>query len=373
MAHMIKKTWYADFAIRGIRYRKRSPENTCAGAKAYEAHLRQKLARGEPIDSDDKPTNGAMSFKDFSWQWFEQYVKVNNKPSEQYGKEKILRSSLVPFFGAMPLDQITSERIERYKTDQMAKGVSRKTINNRLTVLGKCLNCANEWHGAPVPRIRLLKCDPPKTDYLTPVECEMLLEHAGGEMRTMILLALRTGMRQGEIRGLQWSSIDWQTRIITVRHSWYDTKQVLVSPKSNRERHIPFNAEIYRLLEQSKKKSGFVFLSPYGEPFTCHRFNYDLEKICNKAGIRKIGWHVLRHTFATELAMKGTPLHLVQALLGHSTISTTMRYSHVAPSALRAAIDLLDPKTVLSPDFGQPAGSQWQQAIRSEIFKSDRP
>jgi integrase len=369
---MIKKSWWVDLRFDHARYRRRSPENSRAGAHAYEASLRQRLARGATLDPEEKAGCDEISFGQFAWQWFDQYVKANNKISEQYSKEKILKSSLIPFFGAMRLDEITTERIEKYKAQQIAKGVSNKTINNRLTVLGKCLNCANEWHGAPAPKIKLLKSRPPRTDFLTHGECELLLEHAKDDLRTMILLALRTGMRQGEIRGLQWSSINWQNRIITVRHSWYDYRKVLLSPKSNRERHIPLDINVYELLYPTRKNSGFVFLSPYGEPFTCHRLINDLAKLCAKAGIRQIGWHVLRHTFATNLAMLGVPLSTVQALLGHSTISTTMRYAHVAPSTLRSAIDMLNPRTAANANFGQPVGNRWQEAIRSETVKIDR-
>jgi integrase len=329
--------------------------------------LRHKLARNEKLELNGEAGYDGNTFGQFAWRWFDQYVKVNNKISEQYAKEKILKASLVPFFGAMRLDQITTDRIEAYKAQQSKTGVSHKTINNRLTVLGKCLNCASDWHGVQIPKIKLLKCPPPRTEYLTAGECDLLLEHSEGELRAMIFLALRTGMRQGEIRGLQWESVDWQNRIITVRHSWYDYKKVLVSPKSNRERHIPISADVSDLLYLSRKKSGFVFLSPYGQPFTCHRVIEDLAKICKKAGMRRIGWHVLRHTFATNLAMHGTPLHIVQALLGHSTISTTMRYAHVAPSALRTAINMLDQKNAINANFGQPLGNQWQQALQAEI------
>jgi integrase len=267
----------------------------------------------------------------------------------------------------MRLVEISTERIEAFKTRQIATGVSNKTINNRLAILRKCLNCANEWHGTPMPKIKLLKCPPPKTDYLTPGKCDLLLEHSDGELRAMIFLALRTGMRQGEILGLQWESIDWQNRTIAVRHSWYSYKKVLVSPKSNRERYIPISADISDMLYLSRKKSGFVFLSPYKEPFTCHRVINDIAKICKKAGMRKIGWHILRHTFATNLAANGVPLHNVQALLGHSTITTTMRYAHAMPSALRAAIETLNPRALLPPNFGHPVVTTRQEAHHSGI------
>lgn len=127
---------------------------------------------------------------------------------------------------------------------------------------------------------------------------------------------------------------------------------VLVSPKGNRERHIPLDAEIYELLYRERQQFGFIFLSPHGEPYTCHRLIDELAKVCRNANIRKIGWHALRHTFATSLTARSVPLTVVQTLLGHSTIATTMRYSHVADSALRTAIEKLNPRAA-GVNFGQ--------------------
>jgi integrase len=167
-------------------------------------------------------------------------------------------------------------------------------------------------------------------------------------------------MRQGEIKGLQWQSIDWQNRSITVRHSFCDVRKALDTPKSNRERHIPLDVDVAELLHKRKKSTGYVFLDGH-KPFNSPRLNLRLAKACQKAGLRRITWHVLRHTFATRLATLGIPLHTVQALLGHSSIATTMRYAHVAPSTLRTAIDMLNPKTAVQADFGQPAGNPWME------------
>src|SRR5262249_40444064 len=133
-------------------------------------------------------------------------------------------------------------------------------------------------------------------------------------------------------------------------------------PKSNRERHIPLDLDVCELLHKRKTNTGYVFTDAGGKPFNSPRLNFRLARACRKAGLRVITWHVLRHTFATQLAMKGIPLHVVQALLGHVSIATTMRYAHVAPSALRAAIDMLNPKTLISQDLGQPAVNQWMSA-----------
>jgi len=357
---MIKQSWWVDFRIKHIRYRIRCPDNSRAGAQAYEATLRQKVARGDSVDSINNTSDQTQTFEKFARSWYERYVVANNKYSERYAKEKILAASLIPFFGRMTLKAINSGHVEEYKARQLAKGASGKTINNRLTVLSKCLRCAHEWYGTSMPPIKLLKCPPPKTDYLATSECDILLSHAEGQMREMILVALRTGMRQGEIRGLQWSSIDWQSRSLVVRYSRCDRNRSLVSPKNNRERHIPLDADLYEMLFLRKRDSGYVFTNSErnNEPFTSHRLIETLEPICKKAGLRKITWHVLRHTFATQLTLRNVPLTVVKELLGHSSITTTMRYSHVPASALRSAIEMLNPRSAGIADFGQPVGNR---------------
>lgn len=356
-----------------VRYRKRSPENSRTGAQAYELTLRQKLARGEPITSNaQKETDQEKLFERFAWKWFETYVVPNNKYSEQRTKKYILSASLVPYFGAMAIDSITTMHIEQYKAQLIKEAnVTPKTINNRLTVLHKCLHTAYEWYGfdGRPPEIKWLKCPPSKTDYLSFQECELLLSCSEGVVRELILMALRTGMRQGELRGLQWSSIDWHNRNIIVRHSRDDYRKTLGSPKSNRERVIPLDVDLYEMIYRRKKATGYVFLDVDEQPFDNKRLSRRLARVCKKAGIRKIGWHTLRHTFATQLSMLGTPLNTVQTLLGHSTIATTMRYAHTAPSTLRCAIDMLNPKTAVNADLRQPVVNQWSDMQRYALAK----
>lgn len=326
--------------------------------------LRQKLARGESIEyaTADK----AQVFEQFALKWFEEYVVPNNKYSEQRMKKYVLSGALIPFFGKIPVSRITGRHIEQYKAQRLKDGLTNKTIKNHMAVLSKCLVTAYEWlelESKP-PKMRWPKCPPPQTDYLSADECELLLSHAGSVVAEMMLMALRTGMRQGELKGLQWSSIDWQNMNVTVRHSRCDRARSIVSPKSNRVRHIPLDADVYELLFRRRRSTGYVFTDAHGEPFNHRGLSYQMEKVCEKAGLRRITWHVLRHTFASHLAMKGVPLHIVQALLGHSTITMTMRYTHVAPSAMRSAIDALNPRRLINSDLGQPVGNRWAEAAK---------
>jgi integrase len=368
-----RNSWWIDFQIDNIRYRKRSPENSRAGAMAYEASLKSRLAHGQPIDRD--PKEKELTFEHFAWRWFADYVKPNNKYSEQMSKKYALTSSLIPFFGRMPLRQIKAYDVERYKAQQIQKGYKNKTIMNRLTILNKCLVTAYEWlelEGAP-PKIKWLKWTVPEIDYLSPDECELLLSHADGIISEMVLMALRTGMRQGELRGLQWSSIDWLTRSVAVRHSRDDHQRILVSPKNGKTRHIPLDTDVYTMLFRRKKDTGYVFFASDGQPFTNDKLHDAMGRLCRKAKFRRIGWHTLRHTFASHLAMRGVPLPAIKELMGHAAITTTMRYAHVAPSTLRAAIEMLNPRTMISGDLWQPAVNQWREMQRNEAGEKMHP
>lgn len=356
-----------DFRFNHQRYRMRSPENSKAGAEAYEAVLRQKVTRGESINADTGLPQ-QQTFEAFAWRWYETYVIPNNKYLEQRAKKYILQSSLIPFFGKFRVEEITTHHVEQYKAQALKQELSRKTINNYLAVLSKCVRTAYDWQklsGIP-PKVVWLKVPPPQTDFLSADECELLLSKADGAIREMILTALRTGMRHGELAGLQWSSIDWQNRRINVRHTRCPRTGELRSPKSNRERHIPMDVDVYEMLFKRKQSTGYVFLDTDGIPFPAHRLLRQLREVRYRAGLRPLRWHTLRHTFASHLAMNGVPLNIVQALLGHSTITMTMRYAHVAPSALQSAIELLNPRTAISSDFGQPVGNRWQEAQQKE-------
>ena len=329
-----------DFWFENVRYRRRSPENSRAGAKAYEASLRHRLACGELLNAE-KPEE--QTFVQFAETWFNGYVVTNNKPSEQATKRLTLQKSLIPFFGKMNLGTIGRKNIDLYKVSQQQKGASNKTINNKLAVLRTCLATAYDWEilRSPPPPIKPLKCPPPVTNFLTLEEADGLLAHAEGIMHEMILMALRTGLRQGELRGLQWEAIDWEHHILIVRHSFCEYTQSLTSPKSNRERHVPIADDLFEVLRARRESTGYVFLNGRGRPFPQYTHLLHLRRVQEKAELRKIGWHTLRHTFASHLVANGVPIRTVQELLGHSTITMTMRYAHISASNLRAAIDLL--------------------------------
>lgn len=333
-------SYWIDIGFNHRRFRKRSPANTFKGAKNYELFLRQKLARGESIINNE--LDYRYTFKEIALQWFETIVKNNNKPSEISNKKYTLNGCLIPFFGKMIIDNISSFTIEQYKSKLLNKSqLSPKSINNRLSILSCCLKQALEWHMIKViPRIKPLKVMPQKFDFLNEAEIELLLKNSYGDHHDMILLAHQTGLRFGEIAGLQWDDIDMKQRKMTIYRSV--VKGFEGSPKNNRVRIIPLTNSVIEMLKKRLRNYKYVFHVNFGKPvnhFTCLKKLY---LSCKRAGLRRISWHVLRHTFASHLASKGVSVFAIKELLGHSDIKMTMRYSHPNYTLLKSAIECID-------------------------------
>jgi integrase len=148
-------------------------------------------------------------------------VKTQNKPSEVRAKESVLRNHLVPFFGGKNIKDINSQDVDRYKALKVKEGQGAKSINNHLFILQRCLNVGMEWERIEkVPKIAKLKCVSQRLDFLSPTESRQLIQGCKEPTwREMLLMALRTGMRLGELCGLEWRDIDLQRKIITVQRS----------------------------------------------------------------------------------------------------------------------------------------------------------
>ena len=341
----IRNTWWVDIHFNGFRYRKKSPDNSKAGAQTYESLLRQKLAKGESINKPKDKEIELPKFEEFAWKWFEIYAKPNNKDSEVSNKEIALRVHLVPFFGKTKIDKITNQQIEEYKATKVKTHLANKTINNHLVILSTCLHTAKDWlNFEKTPKIQKLKVPSQKFDYLTTEEMDILLKNASGIWHDVFLVALKTGMRKGELLALVWENINWKTGQVIVSQSMYN--RIITSTKSNRIRYVDMTKEVYGCLWERRKSRGFVFTDENDKHFSMRRINDVLKRTCKRAGIRQITVHTLRHTFASHLAMAGAPIQAIQGLLGHSDIQTTMRYAHLSPSIYKETINLLEPDLV---------------------------
>jgi integrase len=335
----IKGAYWVDIHWGGTRYRRKSPVNSKAGARTFEAKLRTRLFNGEGIDGK-KRAKAIPAFEEYAKSWMATYVVNNNKISEQEKKESLLRIHLNPFFGKMKINEITTHKVELYKASKV-KEYNPKTINNMLAVFGRCLRCAFEELEieTKLPKIQLNKTTDPPFDYLTIEESNTLLKHADGVWQNMILVALKSGLRLGELLALDWHDINFVSRIITVRRSMY--KGSPGPTKSHKVRVVSLADDVIKVLATKKNKSGYVFKNKDGNPVKDHTAARNIHRICKLAGLRLVRWHVLRHTFASHLAEAGVSMRVIQDSLGHSSLKMTMRYAHLSPHTFESAINKL--------------------------------
>jgi site-specific recombinase XerD len=144
-------------------------------------------------------------------------------------------------------------------------------------------------------------------------------------------LALNTGLRLSELYGLNWENVNASRRVLTIPRS-----------KNGETRHVSLNSAALAALAELRNRgdgTGSVIRNPQGEPLAGPR--YWFEPALRKAKIRAFSWHCLRHTFASRLVMAGVDLRTAQELLGHKSIATTVRYSHLSPAHTLAAVERL--------------------------------
>jgi integrase len=180
---------------------------------------------------------------------------------------------------------------------------------------------------------------------LTPPEIRRLLDAAHEPVRTLLLCAVLTGMRRGELLGLRWEDIDLEGHRIFVRRALWRGK--FVTPKSRRSRRtIDLAPTLRAALAKfpSRFQGGLVFCSPDGEPINPDAFaQRDWARALRRAELRRIRFHDLRHTYASLLIAQGAHPKYIQAQLGHASIQTTLdRYGHLMPDAHAAEARKLD-------------------------------
>jgi integrase len=333
--------WVADVCLiapDGKRQRRKKRCRTKKEAEAYERELRASMISGV----DRRAEKAAPTLKEWFEKYMTTYCRSNNKPATQVAKRKIAHAYLLPALGQRRIDSITRYDVEKLKTSLLDRKLSPKTVNNVTTVLRKCLAVAVDWDiPAHVPVCKRLAVPEPEWRFLADEELTALLEALPEPCRGMAFVAARTGLRAGELRGLQWGDLDWARRKLHVRRNV--VAGLVGTPKNGRTRVVPLTADAIETLRAIPRKVGvaWVWSSATGAPVDETTQREAINAAFVRAGVEATGWHVLRHTFASHLVMRGVPIRTVQALLGHSTVQMTERYSHVADDALVDAVELL--------------------------------
>ncbi|HWB77393.1 MAG TPA: site-specific integrase [Nannocystaceae bacterium] len=352
-------TWHVQVITRRPDGTKQRARRVCARqdeARKVEAELRSQL-RLQPaaVTPKEAPTLRAFVPE------YQQHVDTTNRP--QYARKKAqLLAQLLPHFGDLRLDQINVRSIDAYRATR-AKEVGAKWINEHVGVLLHALRIALAWEIIDkVPKVRPLRTAQPEIDHLCADEQRRLIDAArviDGPWAAMIVAGLRTGLRLGELRGLRWRDVDLVAGRVVVRVA-ADDRGELHPPKSGKPREVPLGDAVLAELKAHRHLRVHVFDAEDGAILTPSQCRKALDQITRRAELRQIGWHVLRHTFASQLVMRGATLRAVQDLLGHGSLAMTLRYSHLSPDARRDAVRLLD------HDPRSEAGGATRGATRSQ-------
>jgi len=324
----------------------------------------------DPLEErKNKKTN--IRLKDFIENQYKPWALFNTKSGQKL-IDNISRC-FYENFGDNSLKEINIFGIEKWRNKRLSDGIAKATINRDLSALKAALSKAVEWEileEHPLKKLKSLKLDSHiKIRYLSKIEEsnlrkaldereeQMIKERDSANqwrdergykklsdlrilnfldhLKPMILISLNTGMRKGEVFNLTWDKVNFNQKVITVSGD---------IAKSGKTRHIPMNNECYDTLkkwhEQSQLDIELVFPSKNNKPFDNVKSSWT--KLLELAEIKNFRWHDMRHHFASRLVMAGVDLNTVRELLGHSEISMTLRYAHLAPEHKADAVAKLN-------------------------------
>ncbi len=257
-----------------------------------------------------------------------------------------------------PLEEITAFEVQRWVTERSKLGRAPSTIASVFNRLKAAMNRAVEWdliEGHNLNTVKLVKRDNTVVRYLSKEQEAALFEQINKRdehlrqkkfrstnvmptdryidyLEPLIVMAVNTGMRKGEMLSLRWEHVSLDKRSLTIRSE---------NAKSKNKRTIPINDTLYNMLETWREQH------PEADHVLVHMgkaveyFQHPWQQVLTGAKIENFRFHDLRHHFASRLVMAGVDLNIVRELLGHADLKMTLRYAHLAPEKKAAAISLI--------------------------------
>lgn len=327
-----------------------SKQATHAEAKRMLIEIEARVGRGEAGIPERRPVAG-LTVAELAEQFLARYSRPKLKNLEQYRYQA--RSKLqkvLPQLGKLRAAQVQPSDVARLR-DALAREYAAGTVKLALAILSVMFSWA--------VREGLAKANPCKgverpataasLDFLTREEVSQLLAAAEAGATTLkgrmlhvgIAVAVHTGLRKGELLGLRWLDLDFETRRLTVARSY------AAAPKSGRARHLRLPQELVPLLRAwrehcPKSADGAVLPIGLGPGRTGGtQVMLGLPRLMARAGLRTVAhpWHILRHTFASHHVMAGGNILALQKILGHADLTMTLVYAHLAPDFLGEEMD----------------------------------
>ena len=338
-----------------------------------QAEVKQKLKkkRDEKPDKDQQ----SITFQDWIEEFLVSYKKNEIKITTYEGYMRIYRKHIEDSqIGKTALNQVTTEMLQRYYNDKLNDGYNSKTVRGIGIVIGAALNMAVKLKMLSENPNRYTSI-PKKKKYeasvLSAKEVRQIVNNAKSEeLYPIVVTTVYTGMRKGEVMALKWENVDFQKRRIYIKNSLckIDGDQLdekghrharyeILEPKTKEsKRMVPMMDEVYEALMLQKERQesdkqryqeiyldqGLVFADACGNYLPQRQFMDKYHTFLKKYNITDIRFHDLRHTFATLLIESDISMKVVQELLGHSTITTSMDiYTHISDTKKEQALDRL--------------------------------
>ncbi len=340
---------YWEFMHRGKRYSIRLGKITKSEARNIVAKIKTKIISGEWEEEKERDILMIELFNAYQ-KWYESHSRARKRSKEAH----IYRIRLLKdFFGGLRAGEVSWWTIENYKSKRLKSGVSKVTINKELKILKSVFNRAKALglYNGEIPKIEAFKeGGEERVRYISPEEAQRLVDACPEWFKPVVIFALNTGLRAGEIFSLTWENVDFDNKVIRIESESTKTKEVYT---------IPMNENVMSLLRRVKERQeaeninhGYVFTNSKGLPYKYEDRTYRRVFItaCKKAGIKDFRFHDLRHTFASWVAMNSKDIYAVQHLLHHKDLRMTKRYAHLTEEYLQEIVESIQNFASFSED-----------------------
>jgi integrase len=341
--------------------------NTKKEAERALAEKINEVNKGTYIEPSD------LTLSEYLRGWLQDYAKVNCAPRTYEGYEYIIRDHIIPSLGRITLDKLKPMHIQRYYSQRLQNGrrdgkggLSPRTVLHHHRVLREALQHAVKWQLLsynPADAAEAPKPQRKKFNVLSKDEVHKLLDAASKTpYYEAIYMAINTGMRRGEIYGLQWADINFTNKTVGINQTLQRLKgEGLVFRETTKtdgsRRSIAISDNVISMLQKIKTKQkenrllcgplyedhDLVFSNTHGTPINIDYVSQQFGYLVKKIGLQHVRFHDLRHSHATLLLEQGEHPKVVSERLGHSSITITMDlYSHVTPNMQKEAAKKLD-------------------------------
>ncbi len=301
---------------------------------AMEAKKDVEIAEGKFLDIKREEL---VKFKDFASLYLTTYSRVSLKTakSDENFLDPENPKGLIAHFGEMYLHEITALDIEKYKQFRLKEDkVLASTVNVGLKLLSAMFNKAIKWKkifNNPCKDVDRLNNNNRRLRYFTIEELERIKKFSSEPMKSIILIAVSTGMRRAEVLNIQWPDVDMGRNQIC-----------LLDQKNNKISYVPIKHIRNIFLKiQVKDYTPYVFHNSRGNRLDANHVSNMMRHILNSLGIKGASFHTLRHTFASHLAMAGVGLYTISKRMRHSNTKMTEIYTHLSKENDENATDIL--------------------------------